>query len=103
MVRFQHPRSGGKRHTSRTLCSNIDVTSTGIGVWKSRQLSDEWMRAYTFLELSNRLSLDRPLSEPATRSHVVNVLLDVGWHMILFTRNIMGPGSMLPEVEVGDE
>jgi hypothetical protein len=70
---------------------------------KSGELGDEWLRYYAFVEVPSSCSLNIPLPKSGARSHIVDMLLDMGWNMVLFTRNIMSPGGVLPDVEFGDE
>jgi hypothetical protein len=72
-------------------------------MWKSWELGDEWLRNYAFLEVPSSCSLDIPLPESGARSHVVDMLLDMGWDMVLLTRNIMSPRDVLPDVEFSDQ
>ena len=74
-------------------------------MWKSGELSDEWyhMVGCALFESPTTCSLHVPLPESGTRSDVVNVLLDMGWDMILLGRNIMSPRDVLPDEELSDE
>jgi hypothetical protein len=70
---------------------------------KSWELGDEWLRYYAFFEVPSSCSLNIPLPKSGARSHIVDMLLDMGWDMVLFTRNIMSPRGVLPDVEFSDE
>jgi hypothetical protein len=70
---------------------------------KSWEFGDEWLRDHTFLEVPSSCSLNVSLPESGARSHVVDMLLDMGWDMVLFTRNIMSSRGVLPDVELSDE
>jgi len=70
---------------------------------KSGELSDEWLCHYAFFKIPSSCSLNIPLPESSARSHIVDMFLDMSWDMVLFTRNIMGPRDVLPEVKLSDE
>ena len=71
---------------------------------ESRKLGDEWLCNYFgVFTLGVTRSLDVSLPESGTRSNVVNVLLDVGRHVICIGRNVMTSRCMLPDIEVSDE
>ena len=73
---------------------------------ESGKLSDEWLcndLGVDLITLCMACSLDISLPEPGARSHVVDVLLDVGWHVIRFGRDIMSSRSVFPYVEFSDE
>jgi len=69
---------------------------------KSWELSDEGLCHYAFFEVPSSCSLNIPLPESGARSHVVDMLLDMGWDMVLFSRNIMSPRHVLPDVVLSD-
>ena len=79
-----------KTRTSRAISGNIDVTEAGVWVREFRKLGDEWFRNhFRIFTLGVARSLDVSLPESGTRSNVVNVLLNVGGHVIGFSRNVM--------------
>lgn len=49
------------------------------------------------------VSLGSSLAKSGTRSNIVDVLLDMGWDVILLGGNIIGPGDMLPDEELSKE
>lgn len=90
-------------HTSRAVTGDINITDAGVWVWESGELGDERLRNDFGVTLCMAFTLDVSLPKSGTRSHIVNVFLDVRRHVIGFSRNIVSSRCMLPDVEFSNE
>jgi len=79
-------------------------------VRETRELGNEWLRndfrvaiLLDKITLCVACSLDISLSEPGTRSHIVDVLTNMRWHVIGFSRDIVRSRGVLPDVEFGNK
>jgi hypothetical protein len=67
-----------------------------------RELGDERLRKNLredIITLCVTSSLDVPLPESGTGSHIVDVLLDVAWNVISFRGDIMSSRGVFPDIE----
>lgn len=93
-------------HTSRAVTGDINITDAGVWVRESGELGDERLHndfGVDCVTLCMASALDVSLSKSGTRSHIVNVFLDVRRHVIGFSRNIVCSRWMLPDVEFSNE
>lgn len=86
--------------TSRALGCDIDVTSAGIGVWKSGELG---YHGLWFVEIPRTFTFKVSWSQSGTRSNIIYMLHDLAGKMIFFARDIMSSGGMLPDVVLSKE
>ena len=93
-------------HTSRAVTGDINITVARVWMWESGKLGDERLEndfGVDCVTLCMASTLDASLPKSGTRSHIVNVFLDVRRHVISFSRNIVSSGCMLPDVEFSNE
>lgn len=93
-------------HTSRAVTGDINIADARVWVRESGELGDERLRnefGVDCVTLCMASALDVSLSKSGTRSHIVNVFLDVRRHVIGFSRNIVSSRCMLPDVEFSNE
>ena len=75
-------------------------------MWESGKLGDERLEndfGVDCVTLCMASTLDASLPKSGTRSHIVNVFLDVRRHVISFSRDIVSSRCMLPDVELSNE
>jgi hypothetical protein len=90
-------------HTSRAVTGDINITDARVWVWESGELGDERLRNDFGVTLCMASTLDVSLPKSGTRSHIVNVFLDVRRRVIGLSRNIVSSRCMLPDVEFSNE
>lgn len=93
-------------HTSRTVTGDIYITDAGVWMWKPGELGDERLRndfGVDCVTLCMASTLDASLPKSGTRSHIVNMFLDIRRHVIGFSRNIVSSRCVLPDVEFSNE
>jgi hypothetical protein len=74
-----------KAGTSGAVTGDVDIADAGVGIRESGEFRDEWLRndfGVNFITLCIACSLDVSLPESGTRSHIINVFLDMGRHVI---------------------
>jgi hypothetical protein len=93
-----------KLRTSCAVSSDIDVTDARVWMRESWKLGNEWLgNHFGVFTLGVARSLDVSLPESGTRCNVVNVLLNMRWHVICFGRNVVRSGRVLPDIKLGNQ